>query len=329
MSDRTIRPARRFRARCLLTVVFVPLLLAGGWLDAAGSPILLLYGFQPVPGFYAPQVWLDFAERLSGRPADGIERILLDSEHDLFFLPQADGEHFDVFVSDYGIPLEPTIRDLRFYARRVADEIAYITERLAVPSVSLVGHSMGGLIARCYVEAADFAPVLGQPGFPDYGTVYRGDVDTLVTLATPHHGATVAALGPWVYGVLSEQLAPESRLLAQLNRGEKSATALESSVRYVSMAGQSCLGCGIRRDEDACIADCIRDALAWTGSDLVIMMDSAWLPYAENVACIGFDHVDMHTHTALADLLHDVLRGRPAPLALYGSDDIERAAAAR
>ena len=37
-------------------------------------PVILIYGFQPVPGFYPPQLWAEFAEELSGRPVGEAER---------------------------------------------------------------------------------------------------------------------------------------------------------------------------------------------------------------------------------------------------------------
>ena len=60
------------------------------------------------------------------------------------------------------------------------------------------------------------------------------------------------------------------------------------------MAGQSCLGCGIRLDEAACLEACIDEGLRWRGSDLVIMMASAFLPEAENTALIGLDRLIEH-----------------------------------
>lgn len=50
------------------------------------------------------------------------------------------------------------------------------------PKVILVGHSMGGLVSRGYLEGAD----------------YRGDVAAVYTLGTPHIGVPVDALSTWV-----------------------------------------------------------------------------------------------------------------------------------
>jgi hypothetical protein len=88
-------------------------------------------------------------------------------------------------------------------------------------------------------------------------------------------------------------------------------------VRYVSLAGQTCFGCGLRRNEEACIEDCVRAGLAWQGSDLVVLMASAFLPEAENIACIGMDHVDMHTSQVICAALADLLDGHKVPAAIY------------
>jgi pimeloyl-ACP methyl ester carboxylesterase len=52
--------------------------------------------------------------------------------------------------------------------------------------VVLIGHSMGGLVARGYIQ----------------GNAYRGDVERLITLGTPHRGAADAYY-PWEGGVMN------------------------------------------------------------------------------------------------------------------------------
>lgn len=58
-------------------------------------------------------------------------------------------------------------------AKLLASKIQEIKEKNHWPKVDLVAHSMGGLLARQYIES-------------DY---YQNDVDQLVTLGTPHEGA--------------------------------------------------------------------------------------------------------------------------------------------
>lgn len=84
---------------------------------------------------------------------------------------------------------------------RAAERLAHRVEELCAETgyerVHIIGHSMGGLIARWYVQR------LG------------GDtrVHTLVTLGSPHAGTTAARLLPLPVG---RQLLPTSRLIAEL-----------------------------------------------------------------------------------------------------------------
>lgn len=57
-------------------------------------------------------------------------------------------------------------------ARCLSEQILAARRWHDVPSVTVVAHSMGGIVSRAYVEGPD----------------YRGDVAALVTLGAPHHG---------------------------------------------------------------------------------------------------------------------------------------------
>jgi pimeloyl-ACP methyl ester carboxylesterase len=290
-------------------------------LSATAPPVLLVYGFQPIPGFRATLVWEDVAEHLAGNDVINTRTIEIEPGHNLFFLSNGDGEHRDVFFSDYAIAYEPTVRDMRFYAERLAHEIEWITNEFSVPRIDVVAHSMGALVARAYIECDDFDEVLGAEDFPDHGTEYRGDVRALITVAAPHHGAFLASFGQWL-SRLGRQLSPEGAFLELLNRDrfvEGRLTSLHPDVRYVSMAGQTCFGCGLRLDEETCLRECVSAGLVWQGSDLVVLMASAYLPEAENVACIGMDHAQMHTHPVLAEAIAGILDGAMAPDVIYSS----------
>jgi len=294
----------------------------------AAPPVLLVYGFQPIPGFRTTELWDELSEQLAGRPIADAQSLEIEAEHSLVYLRAADAAHRDVFLSDYALPYEPTVRDLRFYAERLAHEIEWITYSQSVSSIDLVAHSMGALVARAYIEADDFDDVIGSEDFPDHGTTYRGDVGTLISLAGPHHGAFLASFGQWL-SRLGRQLSPEGEFLALLNRDhmvDGRLTSLRPSVRYVSMAGQTCFGCGFRLDQTACLRECVDAGLAWQGSDLVVLMASAYLPEAENVACIGMDHVDMHTHPVLAETIERILNGASAPSAIYADTELQAGA---
>lgn len=315
---------RRLTLRAAALVVLVSLIASAANAAVPRLPVILVYGFQPAPGFLPTRLWETFAERLAGRSIDEAEKQAIDEGHLLYVLTASDREHFDVYLSHYAGSLEPTVRDLRYYAARLAEEVAWVRSVTGAATVDIVGHSMGGLVARCYVECDDFAHLLGQPGFEDYGTEYKHDVRTLVALAAPHHGAGLAGLGTWL-GPLIAELAPDSRLLQTLNAPAADGRVIDPSVRYVSMAGQSCFGCGLLRDTQACRERCVRDAVAWAGSDLVVSMESAYLPGAENTACLGMDHVDMHVNTVLADAVAAVLAGEPAPAFLLADPELDPA----
>jgi triacylglycerol lipase len=92
----------------------------------------------------------------------------------------------------------PLIRDVRSVAAKLAVQVEQLCAITGASRVRLVGHSLGGLIARYYVQR------LG------------GDarVDLVVTVATPHRGTMAAWLLPPL--PLVRQLRPDSELCAEL-----------------------------------------------------------------------------------------------------------------
>lgn len=91
----------------------------------------------------------------------------------------------------------PFTQDVRTAAERLARLVENTCETTGYERVHVVGHSLGGLVARYYVQ---------QMG---------GDerVHTLVTLGSPHSGTYAAHLLP---SRLSRQLRPGSELMAEL-----------------------------------------------------------------------------------------------------------------
>ncbi len=92
----------------------------------------------------------------------------------------------------------PVTNDIRAAAEGLAAQVEALVARTGYERIHVVGHSLGGLIARYYVQR------LG------------GDsrVHTLVTLGTPHHGTLAAHLVPFQ---LCRQLRPSSDLYAELD----------------------------------------------------------------------------------------------------------------
>lgn len=94
----------------------------------------------------------------------------------------------------------PLTRDIRVAAELLGRHIEEVCERTGSPRVDVVGHSLGGLIARYYVQRL--------------GGDHR--VRTLVTLGSPHGGTRVAPLAN--AHPIVRQMRPDSELIEELTR---------------------------------------------------------------------------------------------------------------
>ncbi|MEQ3550639.1 alpha/beta fold hydrolase [Pseudonocardia nematodicida] len=88
--------------------------------------------------------------------------------------------------------------DVRSAAEELHAHVERLRETSGADRVHLVGHSLGGVIARYYVQRMGGDAV----------------VDTLVTLGAPHSGSNLALLAPTA---LARQLRPGSPLLRELD----------------------------------------------------------------------------------------------------------------
>jgi triacylglycerol lipase len=93
--------------------------------------------------------------------------------------------------------------DVRSAARQLGDTVEAICEQTGYERIHVIGHSLGGLIARYYVQRLDGG----------------SRVHTLVTLGTPHQGTHAARLVP--HGIV-RQLRPGSEVLAELSEPVRS-----------------------------------------------------------------------------------------------------------
>jgi hypothetical protein len=93
--------------------------------------------------------------------------------------------------------LAPLFADLDEYARQVAKELSSMRAEARGARVAIIGHSMGGLVARA-AAVRDVAEA----------------VSCIVTLGTPHHGSVLARFVP---GAAARQMLPGSAWLKQLN----------------------------------------------------------------------------------------------------------------
>ncbi len=89
--------------------------------------------------------------------------------------------------------------DVRAAAHQLGRQVERVREAMGAERVHIVGHSLGGLIARYYVQRMGGAAA----------------VHTLVTLGSPHAGTMTAYLWPTP---IARQLRPGSELLAELDR---------------------------------------------------------------------------------------------------------------
>jgi triacylglycerol esterase/lipase EstA (alpha/beta hydrolase family) len=92
----------------------------------------------------------------------------------------------------------PAWLDLETLTDRVRQTVAQLRTATGAEQVHLVGHSMGGIIARCYLQR--------QRGGPH--------VASCVTLGAPHRGSKLA---PFAVSRLGRNLLPGSALLTRLN----------------------------------------------------------------------------------------------------------------
>jgi pimeloyl-ACP methyl ester carboxylesterase len=76
---------------------------------------------------------------------------------------------------------------------------------VAIDDFVIVGHSMGGLVARSACATGEEA-----------GHAWRGKLRRVVFLGTPHHGAPLERLGAWVDGLLGK--APYAAAFARLGQ---------------------------------------------------------------------------------------------------------------
>ncbi|MGW2641434.1 esterase/lipase family protein [Streptomyces sp. NPDC001348] len=94
----------------------------------------------------------------------------------------------------------PLTRDIRVAAELLGRHIEEVCERTGSSRVDVVGHSLGGLIARYYVQRL--------------GGDHR--VRTLVTLGSPHGGTRVVPLAN--AHPIVRQMRPDSELIEELTR---------------------------------------------------------------------------------------------------------------
>lgn len=110
----------------------------------------------------------------------------------------------------HGLNYNPLRSDIAEIAGMLAIEVDRVREVTGSPRVMLVGHSMGGIVARYYTQE------LAAPE----------TVDTVITLASPHRGTYTTYLAP---GPAARDLQPGSRLIRRLKE-----SARPSATRWIA-----------------------------------------------------------------------------------------------
>ncbi|MCA1726182.1 MAG: alpha/beta fold hydrolase [Actinobacteria bacterium] len=116
------------------------------------------------------------------------------------------------FAHLFDMNLNPIRQNVQSLAARLSERVDQVMAQTGADHVHLIGHSLGGIVARYYVQ--------------NLGGAER--VDTVITLGTPH-GGTVAAFG--AAGRLARQLRPGSTFLRALD-----GSARPSGVRWIAFS---------------------------------------------------------------------------------------------
>ncbi|RYE94905.1 MAG: alpha/beta fold hydrolase, partial [Oxalobacteraceae bacterium] len=139
--------AEEFCASMLTTSWRMPRAVAGMRIHpgSAKVPVLLVHGYGCNSGYWARLLPLLDAERISHATVD----------------------------------LEPIGGDIDAYADQVQRAVEQLCAASGQRRVAIVGHSMGGLVARAWMRGCGTARVA-----------------RIITLGTPHHGTALAGFGP-------------------------------------------------------------------------------------------------------------------------------------
>jgi pimeloyl-ACP methyl ester carboxylesterase len=119
------------------------------------------------------------------------------------------------FTSVHTMNYNPLADDVPEIAEQLSDRVEMIRMLTGASKVNIVGHSMGGIVARWYVQELDGAD----------------KVNTVITLASPHAGTRAAFVGR---GRTARELRPNSWVMRRLNEH-----AQPTDVRWVAFYGDS------------------------------------------------------------------------------------------
>lgn len=248
------------------------------------------------------------------------------------------GAHWDPLIRTLtaaGVPVldfdegRPGVQPLAYAPTRAGQHLPYVAAEIVQPAilaalasagypaeqrVDIVGHSMGGLVARFLIEQPGADVELWSPGtgwhgdgVPDVAPDWAARVDDLVMLGTPNHGtwegwvpSMVSRFLPW--GAAGGDLRPGSALLRRLGVREP------AGEHYVAIGGEPLHGQYLRFDHDG-------DGVA-RGFDDVVPTESPYVVGAE-LDVVRATHLALSSSTPVVELVLDALDvgggGRPTP----------------
>ena len=271
-------------------------------------PVLLVHGFQidyplvtnDIP-FHPDDTWKVIAQKLSGQKGDPqqISYDDLGSQHTIWFYSGIDSAHCNVYISNYtGNTNISTTASISTYAWNLSREINFIKNTEHCLKIDIVAHSMGGLVARRYIESADF---------PNTGYSYGNDIGTLIMIGTPNHGVLEAFLAS-IFGNLSDyecgkEMIPDSNFLATLNGG---VTGSSNGVDYYTFAGI------------VPVAGIPSVLLPYKNMDGLVEASSVKLDEALNYTVEFADHSGLVQSPEVADAVSGILSGTcPGPMTIH------------
>ena len=194
--------------------------------------------------------------------------------------------YFDAFRKGDKYILIPTkSENIDTYALRLKDLIEIVKERTNKPKVNIIAHSMGGLVARRYIQ------IFGE-----------NDIDRLIMIATPNKGVA-GAIGDYC-GFVGESrecndMQENSLFLNKLNDPSKQ----PKKIKIYTIIGQGCQmknGADERaRELNASSRSREHVELSHATGDGIATVESAKLdnskPYYINGTCEGFFGEVLHT----------------------------------